>query len=340
MDGAADDSQRSGSSSPTSDGLLAEADQRVAFCLLADNFASCLAALLFSLMTGLSLAPLSTVLAATRRSDQPVKALHRYLSTARHVIAWHLGDPLDPNCQAGQSSVAVRRAHAVAAASVQPERRGVGADFPADDMRTVQTAFVAYALLHSRMFGIRLDGGERQQLILAAYARHWHRISLSLGMTEADSALSGDLRSCRSACGDVQLRLISALQAPPPQFLPLAEALSAGICLIAGDRHSPLLLRFLLLPLRLLLSSFSPPAVVAVFLEAASAPDAMRRRALASVGYRPVVHAALAGLLRCLLRLLACAPRRFHRALFARACRQMHLDLPVWWLADTLRDAR
>ncbi|CAL4246706.1 unnamed protein product [Meganyctiphanes norvegica] len=81
------------------------------------------------------------VLIYTRRSDTPMKALKRYVSTIMHIIRWEEGDVWDPNDQAYKDLQSVRSMHSKASGLVNSQKAyDKVANVPVSDKKYVNSS--------------------------------------------------------------------------------------------------------------------------------------------------------------------------------------------------------
>ncbi|XP_076463879.1 uncharacterized protein LOC143296023 [Babylonia areolata] len=197
-----------------------------------DNIFSCTCAMLFSLISGLSVHRLLDPLVFTQQSNTPQKSFRRYLRTFNHVLLWHFGDVWDPSSKAHKSIANVRTMHSSVHIKMM-ENSGSNADIqdvPVSqyDMSLVQCGFMGAIVMYSSHLGIRCTVSD-----LSDYCYFWYGIGYLLGIKDENNICRGDvheiLNICKEIEGDI---LLPALRDPPRDFHPMAKALTDGINLI------------------------------------------------------------------------------------------------------------
>jgi len=195
------------------------------------NLFQCSLAMLFSLVTGLSVSNLLDVLVATGKSSSATTALMRYIKTFKHVLKWHYGNVWDISSDAAKSIQQVREMH-VSARKLMLDRQEVSKTSGEPrlrvtqyDMSLVQCGFIGAIVMYPEDLGIKCTPSD-----LEDYVYFWRWIGHLLGMDEKHNlCISGyehAFKLCKAVERDI---LFPALINPPEQFYPMAHAVTDGV---------------------------------------------------------------------------------------------------------------
>lgn len=134
------------------------------------------------------------VLSITQKSDNPLRAFLRYLSTINHTLTWYKKDK-----QARKESFkTVRKLHA-AANKKSISIHGESSFMTQFDMVTTQWAFVGPAIILPEKLGFGSPSDEDLDAI-----RHlMYLVGKFLGIKDEFNLCSGDLADCKAYCHDI-----------------------------------------------------------------------------------------------------------------------------------------
>lgn len=190
---------------------------------------SCLLAMKFSLVCGLSVSNLLDVLVATGKSSTPRDSIRRYLRTAFHVVKWHYGDIWNRHTLAGKSIRAVRQIHNGAREFMidLTKENGKHNDkvwISQYDMSLVQCGFMGALIMYPDKFGIRCSIKD-----LDDYVYFWRWVGYLLGIKDRNNICYGGYVTAYNICKEIEQNiLIPAMKDPPEHFLPMAKAFKDG----------------------------------------------------------------------------------------------------------------
>lgn len=196
---------------------------------------SCLLAMQFSLVCGLSVNNLLEVLVATGKSSVPRDSLIRYMRTAFHVVKWHYGDVWNKVSVAGKSVRSVRKIHNNAREFMVQRTNENGQTsnkiwISQYDMSLVQCGFMGAIIMYPAGFGIKCS--ERD---LDDYVYFWQWIGFLLGVKDKNNICTGGFHTAYKLCKEIEGKiLIPALYDPPKEFLSMANAFVEGSKLLCN----------------------------------------------------------------------------------------------------------
>ena len=178
-----------------------------------------------SLTSGFSVTNLLVPLMYTKQSDNPEKALKRYLATFEHVHSWFCGENIwNTKSKAHQSIKRVRGMHNHVAKSMKvdwPEKNYVSQY----DMALVQSGFMAAVVMYPDGFGIRCTKMELEDFIF-----YWRGLGYLLGISDQYNICKGNFDETYSICKQIEKDiLLPALSEPPEGFQLMADAYSEGM---------------------------------------------------------------------------------------------------------------
>ena len=192
---------------------------------------SCLLAMTFSLVCGLSVNNLLEVLVATGKSSKPRDSLRRYMRTALHLIKWHYGEIWNTNTSAGKSIRAVRQMHDNAR-QLMVEKSKNNRNYYSKkvwlsqyDMSLVQYGFMRSIVMYSSYFGIWCSKKDVHD-----YGYFWMWVGRFLGIQDRNNICLGGYDELYSLCKEIETNvLFPALKNPPSMFKPMVEAFIEGV---------------------------------------------------------------------------------------------------------------
>lgn len=195
------------------------------------NLCQCMLAMLFSLVSGLSVNNLLDVLVETGKSSTPKDSLIRYLHTFKHVLKWHYGNVLDRSSDAAKSLQHVRQMHNSAR---QLMARTVAENGKVNkkklhvsqyDMSLVQCGFIGAIIMYPQELGIKCTKEE-----LEDYVYLWRWIGYLLGIDDDRNLCTEGYVKAYKLCKAIERDILfPALDDPPEQFYPMAHAVTDGI---------------------------------------------------------------------------------------------------------------
>ncbi|XP_067680749.1 uncharacterized protein [Haliotis asinina] len=193
-----------------------------------EYFYSNFLAMFTSLVCGLSVSNLLEPLVFTKASDNPLKSIKRYFSTFRHVTCWHYGNVWDNESDAYRSVINVRNIHNKVAKQMNDSEQQERLYFSQYDMALVQCGFMGCIVLYPEYFGVPFH---QQQI--DDYVHFWKGMGYLLGISDKYNICNGGYSCAREKCKAIEQRvLIPALNNPPKEFLPMAEAFIGGANLL------------------------------------------------------------------------------------------------------------
>lgn len=188
-----------------------------------DHLVSILLAMYCSLVSGLSVVNLLDALVHTGMTDTPEKSIKRYMSTARHVVLWHLGDVWDPNDVAFKSVQNVRAIHARVSKSMNNDKTNGKGFVSQYDMALVQCGFMGAAVMYPD-YGIKCSKSD-----LSDYIHFWRGIGHLLGVEDSYNICSGSYDDTYDICKQIELKVVRpAVKSPPKDFMLLSSAFITG----------------------------------------------------------------------------------------------------------------
>ena len=190
---------------------------------------SCLLAMTFSLVCGLSVNNLLEVLVATGKSSKPKDSLMRYMRTALHVIKWHYGEIWNRNTSAGKSIRAVRQMHDNAR-QLMVEKSKENGNYNKKvwvsqyDMSLVQCGFMGTIVMYAANFGIKCSKKDVDD-----YVYFWMWVGRFLGIQDRNNICLGGYDEAYRLCKQIETNvLFPALKNPPAMFKPMVDAFIEG----------------------------------------------------------------------------------------------------------------
>lgn len=196
-----------------------------------DNIFSCTLAMLSSLVCGFSVNNLLQALVFTHESDEPRKSLLRYVKTFHHLATWHFGNIWHPGTKAYKSITTVRQMHNSVRKDLMKAREMKGTMMISQyDMSLVQCGFIGALVLYPSYFGIHCSEKE-----LDDYIYFWYGVGYALGITDENNICKGGYNQAKKICKEIEEDiLIPAMDNPPRQFWPIAQAfvdgMNLGVC--------------------------------------------------------------------------------------------------------------
>ena len=190
---------------------------------------SCLLAMQFSLVCGLSVNNLLDVLVATGKSSIPKDSMIRYMRTVFHVVKWHYGDVWNKLSMAGKSVRSVRRIHNNAREFMVKRTAENGQKsnkiwISQYDMSLVQCGFMGAIIMYPSGFGIKCSETD-----LDDYVYFWRWIGYLLGIKDRNNICCGGYSAAYKLCKEIELNiLIPAMYDPPAEFFKMANAFVDG----------------------------------------------------------------------------------------------------------------
>lgn len=161
------------------------------------------------------------VLSTTRKSETPIKAFTRYLSTLNHVLEWYKS-PIERL----ESLKKVRHLHTKANA-VALNNLGVG--MTQFDMLVTQWAFVGPIFIIPERVG--MNALEKKDL--EALAHFWYLIGFYLGLKDEFNLCAGSAEEIQHFSRAILTQVIKpSLESPDPLKQNMADALLIGINLL------------------------------------------------------------------------------------------------------------
>ncbi|TRY63164.1 hypothetical protein TCAL_10824 [Tigriopus californicus] len=161
------------------------------------------------------------VLSTTRKSETPIKAFNRYLSTLNHVLEWYKS-PMERL----ESLKKVRHLHTKANA-VALNNQGVG--MTQFDMLVTQWAFVGPIFIIPERVGIRAIGAKD----LEALAHFWYLIGFYLGVKDEFNLCVGSVEEIQQFSRAILTQVIKpSLESPDTLKRNMADSLLIGINLL------------------------------------------------------------------------------------------------------------
>lgn len=222
------------------------------------NVYACTYAMLTSLICGLSVENLLCPLVFTKQSDEPLKALRRYIKTFQHVGLWHFYDIFDEESPASKSLCAVRRQHnsvrdAMNTLNHNAQSAGytVGSDtnkishicsdpvdmgtgtggpgmtthFSQYDYSLVQCGFIGAVVMYPSEYGIKCTEKDLDDFVYL-----WYCIGCFLGITDANNICRNGYSNAWNICKEIEKDILfPAMHNPPSDFEKMAQALVSGI---------------------------------------------------------------------------------------------------------------
>ena len=197
-----------------------------------DNLFSCCMGMFYALILGLCFPDFLKTLVFTNKSDTPRKAHQRYISTFKHIASWHYGNVWEEGSKAQKSILVVRKMHETVRA--QMVKNGLGHYLSQYNMVLVQSAFIAFPVMHGQRFGIKCSASS-----LDDYVYFWYGIGHLLGIDPKYNICSRGLAQAKHFCKNIQDEIvIPNLENPGEDFYTMSNALIDGWKRILRDTLS------------------------------------------------------------------------------------------------------
>ncbi|KAK3732659.1 hypothetical protein RRG08_009340 [Elysia crispata] len=187
-----------------------------------DNLFSCCVGMFFALILGLCFPDFLETLVFTNKSETPRKAHRRYVSTFKHIASWHYGNVWKKGSEAQKSILIVRKMHKRVRAEMAKDGRGHY--LSQYNMVLVQSAFIAFPLMHSQNFGIKASVAS-----LDDYVYFWYGIGHLLGIDPKYNISSHGVAQAKFFCENIRDNVVVPnLKYPGEDFYKMSNALVVG----------------------------------------------------------------------------------------------------------------